>query len=237
MTYQLIHGDCLDVDWPQVDAIITDVPYETTGNSWDVIIPFPVMWTKAEKALQNKGAFITTASQPFTSALIISNVKNFNCEWIWNKKLAGNGIQAKRKPLKIHENIVVFYGEYKPQKTKGKARWKGGIKDNHGTFGGAKSDKVWSDEYYPVSIIEYSGAGMRSTRVHPTQKPVALYEYLIKTYTNEGDTVLDFCFGSCTTGEACINTGRNFIGIEKELKYFEIGKERMRLAQDAHCKN
>jgi len=228
---QLFHGDCLDImptlPAQSVDAIITDLPYGTTRCSWDTIIPFAPMWEAVKHVLKPKGAFITTASQPFTSALVMSNPKEFSFSWVWNKKLAGNGILAKRQPLKIHEDIVIFRGTYKPEMKKGKPRWKGGIKDKHGTFSNAEAEKVYNDNYYPVSILEYSGAGMRKGRVHPTQKPVALYEYLIKTYTNEGDTVLDMAFGSCTTGEACINTGRNFIGIEKDEKYFQIGKNRL----------
>jgi site-specific DNA-methyltransferase (adenine-specific) len=228
---QLLHGDCLDIvetlPAQSVHAIITDIPYGTTACKWDTIIPFDDLWRVVKHILKPRGAFVTTASQPFTSALVMSNPEAFNCEWIWNKKLAGNGIQAKQKPLKIHENIIVFYGVYNPQKIKGRARWKGGIKDNHGTFGNAESKKVYNDEYYPISILEYSGAGMRTGKTHPTQKPVALYEYLIKTYTNEGETVLDITMGSGTTGVACLNTGRNFIGIEKDAAYFEIAKKRI----------
>lgn len=230
-------GDCLEVvpNIPagSVDAIITDLPYGTTACKWDTIIPFDDLWAMVKHTLKPRGAFVTTASQPFTSALVMSNPKDFSHSWVWNKKLAGNGILAKQQPLKIHEDILIFGGIYRPQKIKGKARWKGGIKDNHGTFSGAKSPKVFNDDYHPVSIIEFSGAGMRTERVHPTQKPVALYEYLIKTYTNEGDTVLDLTMGSGTTGVACVNTGRKFIGIEKEPDYYAIAEKRIKQAQEA----
>lgn len=231
MTTNLYHGDCLEIvptlEAGSVDAIITDLPYGTTACKWDTIIPFDELWKVVRYVLKPRRAFITTASQPFTSALVMSNPNGFSHSWIWNKKLAGNGILAKRQPLKIHEDVLVFGGIYHPQKIKGKARWKGGIKDNHGTFSGAESPKIFNDEYYPVSIIEFSGAGMRSGRTHPTQKPVTLYEYLVKTYTNEGDTVLDICAGSFTTAIACMRTNRNFIGVEKDEKYFEIGKQRV----------
>jgi len=229
--FTLHHGDCLEItptlDPQSVDAIITDLPYGTTACKWDSIIPFDELWKMVKHILKPKGVFVTTASQPFTSALVMSNPHGFSYSWVWNKKLAGNGILAKRQPLKIHEDVLVFGGKYNPQKTKGRARWKGGIKDSHGTFSGAESPKVYNDDYHPVSIIEFSGAGMRSKRTHPTQKPVALYEYLIKTYTNAGDTVLDMCFGSGTTGEACQNTGREFIGIERDPDYFLIAKQRL----------
>ena len=229
---KLMQGDCLErmkeIEGGSVDMVLTDPPYGTTCCRWDSIIPFEPMWEQLKRLTKKNGAIVLTASQPFTSALIMSNVKMFKYCWVWDKKLAGNGILAKRHPLKIHEDIVVFNSKvYYPEMTKGKGRWKGGIKDKHGTFSGAEAPKVWNDEYYPKSIIECSGAGMRTGRRHPTQKPVALMEYLIKTYTNEGETVLDFTMGSFTTAIACLNTRRNFIGIEKDENYFRIGTERM----------
>ena len=229
---ELIQGNCLEVmkDIPDgsIDMILTDPPYGTTACKWDSVIPFEPMWERINKLIKPNGAVVLFGSQPFTSALVMSNVKMFKYEWVWNKSLAGNGILAKKQPLKIHENVVVFNSNiYIPEMRKGKARWKGGIKDKHGTFSNAEAPKVWSDEYYPTSIIDISGAGMRSGRVHPTQKPVALLEYLIKTYTNEGETVLDFTMGSGSTGVAAKNLNRNFIGIELDEKYFEIAKERI----------
>ena len=229
---KLLQGDCLELmkDIPDgsVDAIITDPPYGTTACKWDSVIPFEPMWAELKRIIKPNGAIVLFGSQPFTSALVMSNVKMFKYEWVWNKSLAGNGILAKKQPLKIHENVVVFNSNiYIPEMRKGKARWKGGIKDKHGTFSNAEAPKVWSDEYYPTSIIDISGAGMRSGRVHPTQKPVALMEYLVKTYTNEGETVLDFTMGSGSTGVACVNTNRNFIGIELDSEYFNIAKERI----------
>ena len=229
---ELIQGNCLEVmkDIPDgsIDMILTDPPYGTTACKWDSVIPFEPMWERINKLIKPNGAVVLFGSQPFTSALVMSNVKMFKYEWVWNKSLAGNGILAKKQPLKIHENVVVFNSNiYIPEMRKGKARWKGGIKDKHGTFSNAEAPKVWSDEYYPTSIIDISGAGMRSGRVHPTQKPVALLEYLIKTYTNGGETVLDFTMGSGSTGVAAKNLNRNFIGIELDPDYFKIAKKRI----------
>ena len=231
---KFIHGDCLE-EMPKladksIDMILCDLPYGTTACKWDSVIPFEPMWEQYERIIKDNGAIVLTASQPFTSALVMSNIKMFKYCWVWDKALAGNGILAKVQPLKIHEDVCVFAKgkvNYFPIMRKGKGRYKGGIKDKHGTFSGAEAPKVWSDEYYPTTILDFSSAGMRSTRIHPTQKPVALMEYLIKTYTNEGETVLDNCMGSGSTGVACINTNRNFIGIEKDDKYFEIAKKRI----------
>ena len=229
---QLHLGDCLGIlptiEAESVNMVLADPPYGTTACKWDSIIPLEPMWEQLKRAIKPNGTIVMTASQPFTTTLISSNMKMFKYCLVWNKKLAGNGILAKKQPLKIHEDITVFGGNiYYPQKRKGQARWKGGIKDKHGTFSNAESPKVWNDEYYPVSVIEVSGASMRIERTHPTQKPVALMEYLIKTYTNDGETVLDFTMGSGTTGVACVRTGRNFIGIEKEPKYYEIAEKRI----------
>lgn len=227
-----MQGDCLklmkDIPDGSVDMVLTDPPYGTTACKWDTVIPLEPMWERLKRVIKLNGAIVMTASQPFTTTLIASNIKNYKYNWVWNKALAGNGILAKKQPLKIHEDVIVFNSKiYQPEMRKGKARWKGGIKDKHGTFSNAEAPKVWSDEYYPVSIIDISGAGMRTGRVHPTQKPVALMEYLIKTYTNEGETVLDFTMGSGTTGIACKNLNRSFIGIELDETYFNIAKERI----------
>ena len=230
---QLFYGDCLDImptlPAQSVDAIITDLPYGTTACKWDTIIPFAPMWEAVKHVLKPKGAFITTASQPFTSALIMSNPKWFRYEWIWEKPKATLFLSAKKQPLKAHENIIVFCDGstlYNPQMTKGKMHKSGrkNTKEYSEVYGSIKDTMTERDDYYPRSVLQIKHE-IKPT--HPTQKPVALYEYLIKTYTHEGDTVLDMAFGSCTTGEACINTGRNFIGIEKDEKYFQIGKNRL----------
>ncbi len=243
MTIQLIHADCLDVDWPQVDAIITDVPYGTTACKWDVIIPFEKMWAKIKGSIKPRGAFVTTASQPFTSALVMSNPKWFRDEWIWNKNQANNFASMKYHPAKKHENILVFGKEvttYNPQMERtisdevirrANATGRSSIVRAKGTTEHysslSRKEKHFTETVNPSSVLRINGVPRATGTLHPTQKPVALYEYLIKTYTNEGDTVLDFCMGSGTTGVACKNTGRNFIGIEKDEKYFKIAEARI----------
>jgi len=233
---QLIHGDCLekmkDIPDKSIDMILCDLPYGTTACKWDVVIPFEPLWEQYKRIIKDRGAIVLFGSEPFSSYLRMSNIKQFKYDWVWNKKLAGNGILAKKQPLKIHEIVHVFNsGIYFPQKVRGKLRSKmtSGIKTcelNNGD--GVKGvDEYRNDEYYPVSIQEYGIGNLRVGRLHPTQKPVALLEYLIKTYTLEGETVLDNCMGSGSTGVACVNTGRNFIGIEKDDKYFEIAKKRI----------
>jgi site-specific DNA-methyltransferase (adenine-specific) len=218
------------VEWGKVDAIITDLPYGTTACKWDNVIPFEPMWAKVREVLKPKGAFVTTASQPFTSALVMSNLKWFKYSLVWNKKFAGNFNNAKYMPMITFEDIVVFGNgktTYNPQMTKRDVPIKGG------GFTASQSIqqktliplKKTYNEKYPVAILDFPRALGKSG--HPTQKPVALYEYLIKTYTNEGDTVLDICMGSGTTGVACKNTGRNFIGIEMDAEYFKIAEARI----------
>jgi site-specific DNA-methyltransferase (adenine-specific) len=201
------------------------LPYGSTACSWDTIIPFEPLWEQYKRIIKDNGAIVLTASQPFTSALVMSNPKMFKYCWVWNKKISGNPLIAKHQPLKIHEDICVFSDgkhKYYPEMRKGKMRTKGGGKSNLLNMDMAKSK---NDDYYPVSILEFSNA---KRGIHPTQKPVALFEYLIKTYTNEGDLVLDNAAGSGTTGVAAKNLKRNFILIEKEPKYVEIARERIK---------
>ena len=235
----LLHGDCLelmkDIPDKSVDLILTDPPYGTTACKWDSVIPFEPMWEQLSRIIKPNGAICLFGSEPFSSALRMSNIKNFKYDWIWNKKLAGNGILAKKQPLKIHEIVSVFNsGIYIPQMTKGKYRKKmtGGIKESEITGGNAVVDEYSNDLYYPKTILEYGIGNMRKGRLHPTQKPIALLEYLIKTYTNEGEKVLDFTMGSGSTGVACLNTNRNFIGIELDDEYFEIAKQRISEARN-----
>lgn len=241
----LYKGECLEVmdklieQGIKVDAIITDPPYGTTACKWDSIIPFDKMWERLNKLIKPNGAIVLTASQPFTSALVMSNPKLFKYEWIWEKAVGSNFAVAKYQPLKEHENILVFskgktiYNPIKEErKGSGKARLKNRYKSN-GTstevYGGMQSNRLgkeYEDLKYPSSV-QYFNNRDRDRGMHPTQKPVALFEYLIKTYTNENETVLDFTMGSGTTGVACLNTNRKFIGIELDDNYFEIAKKRI----------
>ena len=226
---ELWRGDCLelmkDISSGSVDCILADVPYGTTACKWDSVIP---MWEQLNRIIKPNGAICLFGSEPFSSALRMSNIKNFKYDWIWNKKLAGNGILAKKQPLKIHEIVSVFNsGIYIPQMTKGRYRKKMGLKESEITGGNSFAKQTENDLYYPKIILEYGIGNMRKGRLHPTQKPVDLLEYLIKTYTNAGETVLDFTMGSGSTGVACINTNRRFIGIELDEGYFNIAKQRI----------
>ena len=227
----LMKGDCLErmkeIPSGSADMILADVPYGTTACAWDSIIPLEQMWEQLKRIIKPNGAIVMTASQPFTTTLIASNMKMYRHQWVWNKNNSAGFVTAKIRPMAICEDIIVFGAakvNYYPQMTTGKMRKKGGYSksDNYGVVPSA----TMSDQYYPKNLIEISNASQKG-KVHPTQKPVALMEYLIKTYTNENETVLDFTFGSCTTGVACKNLNRKFIGIELDDHYFEIGKNRI----------
>ena len=237
---QIVQGDCLEI-MPQIadksiDMILCDLPYGTTACSWDTIIPFEPLWAQYKRIIKDNGAIVLTASQPFTSALVMSNPKMFRYEWIWDKRKAGNFALGNKQPLKTHENIVVFsknqttYNPQKIQLEKENKRYLGKKSLNKkgnaiGISGEIKYGKDYEpDKLLPISIQQFKKDGT----VHPTQKPVALFEYLIKTYTNEGDLILDNCAGSGTTGVAAKNLKRNFILIEKEPKYVEIARERIK---------
>ena len=228
-------GDCLEImpkliqEGIKVDAIIADIPYGTTACKWDSVIPFEPMWDCLNQLIKDNGAIVLFGSQPFTSSLIMSNPKMFKYSWVWNKKIQGGFLNAKKQPLKIHEDIIVFNTKtYNPQMIEGKYRTKGKRSKQSECFG--KTNLTYSDnnnKYYPKSILEDYPNTDRKNKIHPTQKPIALMEYLIKTYTNENELVLDFTMGSGTTGVACKNLNRRFIGIEKDEKYFEIAKNRI----------
>ncbi|MCX2885879.1 site-specific DNA-methyltransferase [Bacillus velezensis] len=209
-----------------IDMILTDLPYGTTQNKWDVIIPFDQLWKEYIRIIKENGAIVLTASQPFTSALIMSNTKLFRYEWIWKKNNATGHLNAKRMPMKEHESIVVFYKKqptYNPQGIipYNKITRRGGNGKNYNN-----SNTMNYQEYtnYPRTIQQFS---YDKEKYHPTQKPVALFEYLIKTYTNEGDVVLDNCMGSGTTAVACENLKRNWIGFETEKEYIDIVNKRL----------
>lgn len=237
----LYNSDCFDVfpliPTESIDAIICDLPYGITQAKWDSVLPLDKLWAEYKRVIKPKGAIVLTASQPFTSMLVMSNPDMFRYEWIWEKSKASNFLSAKQQPLKAHENILVFskkVANYYPQKTQGTPY-------NRGTRAAKnRNPVVYSDipNYdthviksedglrYPRSV-QYFANSKSEGKHHPTQKPIALMEYLVRTYTNAGDTVLDNTMGSGTTGVACLNTGRGFIGIEKEKEYFDAAIRRM----------
>ena len=232
--YKLNNGDCLEVmdklieEGVKVDCILTDPPYGTTACKWDSIIPFDEMWKRLNKLIKPNGAIILFAQSPFDKALGGSNLKMLKYEWIWKKTQSTGFLNAKKMPLKAHENILVFYKKlptYNPQMRGGFKPYKsiqGRHSDNYGNYKQGHITESNGDRY-PIDILEFN----KETGFHPTQKPVGLLEYLIKTYTNENETVLDFTMGSGSTGVACINTNRKFIGIELDVNYFNIAKERI----------
>ncbi len=232
---QLLHGDCLElmssIPDGSIDMILCDLPYGTTACKWDVVIPFDALWNQYERIIKKNGAIVLTASQPFTSNLVMSNPKLFKHSWVWDKKKPGTFTNAKYQPLKSHEDILVFSQGvvfYKPIMTPREKIKKNSFSSPSGSARLSSHDgkeRIYTEKY-PKTILEFSNAN-QSHRYHPTQKPVALMEYLIKTYTNEGETVLDNCMGSGTTGIACLNTNRDFIGMEKDPKYFEIAQNRI----------
>jgi len=236
MTIQLIHGDCLEemkkIPDGSIDLVLTDPPYGTTACKWDTVIPFEPMWEQLKRVTKKNGAIVLFGSQPFTSALVMSNVKMFKYEWVWNKVTGRGHLVAKHRPMAQHENILVFgdgkvkYNPQmvlmdKPQKSRSMEASRTSIMGGHTT---KESETIIRTHKYPKTIITQ---GVDGRYIHPTQKPVALMEYLIKTYTNDGETVLDFAMGSGTTGVACKNLNHNFIGIELERSYFDIAKERI----------
>lgn len=235
MSATLLHGDCLELmatlPAASVDLILCDLPYGTTACSWDAVIPFDPLWAQYRRIAKQNAAIVLTASQPFTSALLMSNAESFRHAWIWNKAKAANFPQVKRHPLKVHEDVLVFgttKTPYFPQMREGEVRKKGGYStSNRDVAVSAGAPAVVNGSYYPKSILDISIAGNHDAGLHPTQKPVALMEYLIRTYTNPGDVVLDNCMGSGTTGVAALQSGRKFIGIERDPDYFAICQRRI----------
>lgn len=233
----LLQGDCLELmkDIPDcsIDMILCDLPYGTTRNKWDVVIPLDKLWNDYERVIKDNGAIVLFSQMPFTAELVLSNKKLFKYEWIWQKTIGTGFLNAKKMPLKIHENICIFYKKlptYNPIMRKGFKPYKiksGKASQNYGEQ--VQVETISDGTRYPIDIIEFPTVNMMSKEKcgHPTQKPVSLLEYLIKTYTNEGETVLDNCMGSGSTGVACIHTNRNFIGMELDKNYFDIAKERI----------
>lgn len=235
---QLYHGDCLEVmdlmieDKTKVDMILCDLPYGTTQCKWDSIIPFEKLWERYEKIIKPNGAIVLFGAEPFSSQLRLSNIKLYKYDWIWDKIKGTGFLNAKRQPMRNHEIISVFYKNqctYNPQKTFGHKNKKS-FRAKHlqtEVYGEMVNDYQYeSTERYPRSIQEFS-TDTQNSSLHPTQKPVSLIEYLIKTYTNEGETVLDNCIGSGTTAVGCINTDRYCIGIEKDKPIYDIAVKRL----------
>ena len=239
----LFQGDCLEV-MPQIpeesiDFICCDLPYGTTSIKWDEVLDFDKMWEQYDRIIKPKGVIVLFGSQPFSAQLICSKLDWFRYELVWNKNKCGSPGLAKKRPMKTHENILVFYknagGTYNPQMEVGdpyKRKSKNpegyvGRKNDHGY--GMKPRKEFENKgtRYPKSILNISRDFSAQQQVHPTQKPVPLLEWLVKTYSNEGETVLDNCMGSGSTGIACVNTNRNFIGIESDPEYFKLCEERI----------
>lgn len=244
MNNKLYHGDCLELmkDIPDgsVDMILCDLPYGTTKCRWDTIIPFELLWKQYERVVKDHGAIVLFAQTPFDKVLGCSNLKLLRYEWIWEKTQATGHLNAKKMPMKAHENILVFYKKlpvYNPQKTTGHQPIHSYTKyistqNNTELYGymGKEISGGGETERFPRSVITFA-SDKQTCCLHPTQKPVALLEYLVRTYTNEGDTVLDNCMGSGSTGVACVNTNRNFIGIELDESYFNIAKTRIEEAE------
>lgn len=241
---KLYNGDCLEImdilieKGIKVDCILTDPPYGTVSCKWDTVIPFADMWERLNKLIKPNGAIVLFGTQPFTSTLVSSNIKNYKHSWVWHKKNAGNVLNAKYQPLKTTEDILVFTckGEkvnyypimengYKDRSMEKPTKQKSDLYQNF-KQGFKPGTNKKGDERYPKHLIEFSNASRRN-HFHPTQKPVNLMEYLIKTYTNEGELVLDFTMGSGSTGVACANTNRKFIGIELDENYFNISINRI----------
>ena len=235
MDYKLYKGDCLEVmdrlieDGIKVDMILTDPPYGTTACKWDNIIPLDKMWERLNELIKPNGAIALFADGARFSALLISsNIKKYRHKWVWNKNNSAGFATVKIRPFQVCEDILIF-GEnkvdyYPIMEERGKPRIKGGYttSENYNIVPSKNKDNL----YYPKNLLTFSNASQKG-KVHPTQKPVPLLEYLIKTYTNKGDLVLDFTMGSGSTGVACLNTGRDFIGIELDEKYFNIAKDRL----------
>jgi DNA modification methylase len=233
---KLMKGDCLErmreIESDSVDMVLADPPYGTTACKWDSVIPFEPMWSELKRIIKPNGAIVMTASQPFTTALIYSNMRDFKYCWVWEKSQAVGHLNAWKMPMRNAEDVCVFYKKqpsYNPiivDKPKTNIRPLTSRTKKTDCYGDHKLDihKCANDKSMPKTIIKFNNA---QRTVHPTQKPVALMEYLIKTYTNEGETVLDFTMGSGTTGVAAVNTGRKFIGIELDEHYFQIAQNRI----------
>jgi DNA modification methylase len=235
MSFNLIHGDCLElmqiIPDGSVDMVLADPPYGTTACKWDAVIPLEAMWVQLKRVIKPNGAIVLFGVEPFSSLMRCSNIKQFKYDWVWQKTRPSGSMLAKKQPLRNTELISVFYKKqptYIPQMTEAKRVIEKKRTVNKGEIVGNQNLTRTFDNKglaYPRSILAFANPNNKS--LHPTQKPVALMEYLIRTYTNESETVLDFTMGSGTTGVACANTGRKFIGIELDQGYFDIAKDRI----------
>ena len=236
--YSLMQGDCLELmkDIPEgsIDMILCDLPYGTTACKWDSVIPFEPLWHEYKRIIKDRGAIVLFGSEPFATELRHSNLKMYRYDWVWEKEQGANFMLCKYQPYKVHEVISVFSKSrhfYNPQMTVGKPYISGKGTSGDITGNVKKVQKTNNGTRFPRSV-QYFATDKAKGSFHPTQKPVALLEYLVKTYTNEGDTVLDNCMGSGSTGVACMNTGRRFIGIELDKQYFEIAEKRIKEAAE-----
>ena len=233
-----------------IDMILADLPYGTTACKWDSIIPLAPLWEQYKRITKERGAIVLTASQPFTTKLIQSNIESFRYEWIYQKRVASNFALAKKRPLKEHENVLVFYKKqptYNPIKEQRKGSGLERVKNPYHTnsdeggevMGNLKrnnANQEYTELKFPSSIQEFNNRATDARGLHPTQKPVELFEYLIKTYTNENEIVLDNVLGSGTTAVACLKTNRQFIGFEKEEEYYNIALKRIGKFDKSYCK-
>lgn len=243
MEIKLMQGDCLNlmtkIPDGSIDMVFCDLPYGTTRNSWDVVLDLKIFWRECERVIKDNGVIALWAQSPFDKVLACSNLKHYRYEWVIEKTSATGFLNAHKMPMKAHEQILIFYKKmptYNPQMEHGHVRKvstaehkrNSKVTTNYGKHGLTSYD---STDRYPRDVLRFKWDKQKSSLL-PTQKPVAVCEYMIRTYTNKGDTVLDSCMGSGTTGVACVNTNRNFIGIELESKYFEIAKKRIERAEE-----
>jgi len=237
--YSLLFGDCLErmkeIPDGSVDMVLTDPPYGTTQNKWDSVIDLEEMWKELKRVVKPNGACVLFSSQPFTTNLIYSNMKCFKYSMVWKKSKCGSPLTAKYKPLTKHEDVNVFSLHkktlnYYPQMSVGKPYKRQPTKAKANNHGYGINNNVFTDNNgtrHPTTILDYPQQWRRQDQVHPTQKPIELMEFLIKSFSMENETVLDFTFGSCSTGVACVNTNRKFIGVEMNEDYFDIAKDRI----------
>jgi DNA modification methylase len=241
-------GDCLGVMQriPDnfIDLVLCDLPYEVTQCSWDTIIPFDSLWAEYNRVVKPNGVIALFAAQPFTSKLVCSNLEQYRYQWVWDCVCTSGFLNANKRPLKQHETVEIFSKAtlgnhtYNPQFIEGKERiLTTGTPNATDNYGKANKIVRKSNKRFPKTILSFTNPNGKG-KFHPTQKPISILEYLVKTYSNPGDVVLDNCMGSGSTGVACVNTQRYFIGIEKDIKYFEIAEARIKGAQEeVLCKN